>query len=435
MGTHDVNIRIGAKDAASKVFKRVAIAAATFLSFRAIGRFAQQSTKLFIEQEKSTIKLAAALKATGNAAGFTTKQLQAYASELQNVTVIGNESFESIMSVMATFRNVQGEIFKESILLTADVSQALGQDLQGAAIQLGKALNDPVVGLTALSRVGITFSQVQKDQIKAFQEVNDLASAQRIILDELSNQFGGQAKAQADSFGGSIQQLANAFGDLQEKIGQAIAELPGFRDAIDTTVLAVQNLGITWELVWLQMQRSILETSKRVSIFAIKIKSLLFGGADPIATIAAEARQTKAIEDFFDPAIVNLGIAIDKASDTLAAAFSRALSPPETPGVAGGAVGGIPFSVFTELYGNLFKDILGPGLQKIQGASRTGLAADESRFLTFGRQRQDDSRRAVVLAQRAERNRTRQLAATERIADALTGREAQAAQIAITAFR
>lgn len=256
MGKHDVNIRIGAKDHASKVFRRVAIAAGAFLSFRAIGRFVKDSTALFIEQEKSTIKLAAALRATGNAAGFSQEQLSEYAQELQNMTTIGNESFESMMSVMATFRNISGDIFKEAILLTADVSQALGQDLQNAAIQLGKALNDPKLGISALARVGITFSEVQKEQIKAFTDVNDLASAQRIILDELQNQFGGQARAQADSFGGSIKQMANAFGDMRERMGEAISKMPGFQTGIKVATVVFQNFGLAADIVWMQMKLS-----------------------------------------------------------------------------------------------------------------------------------------------------------------------------------
>ena len=50
------------------------------------------------------------------------------------------------------------------------MSQALGTDAASSAIQLGKALDNPTLGLTALRRVGVSFSDVQVAQIKGFVE-------------------------------------------------------------------------------------------------------------------------------------------------------------------------------------------------------------------------------------------------------------------------
>ena len=47
--------------------------------------------------------------------------------------------------------------------------------------------------------------------------VNDVASAQKVILGELSTQFGGQALARAKTLSGQMQILANNFGDLFEQ--------------------------------------------------------------------------------------------------------------------------------------------------------------------------------------------------------------------------
>ena len=47
---------------------------------------------------------------------------------------------------------------------------------------VGKALNDPLKGLTALSRIGVQFTAQQQEQIKAMVEVGDVAGAQKIIL-------------------------------------------------------------------------------------------------------------------------------------------------------------------------------------------------------------------------------------------------------------
>ena len=252
MAERDVVIRIRAIDQASAVFNRVALAAGAFVSVWALRRGVVEVTEEFIQAEKSSITLAAALRATGEAAGFTTDELETYADELMRLTTVDDDAFKRIMGIMATFRNVSGDVFKESIELVADMSVQFG-GLESGAIRLGKALNDPVRGMTALSRVGIQFSETQKKAIENFVEQGNLMAAQKVILGELTNQFGGQARAQVDSFGGAIAQLANAFGQLKEDMGEFIAEIPGLIEGIRMATVAVEHYRLTWDIVWLQM--------------------------------------------------------------------------------------------------------------------------------------------------------------------------------------
>jgi hypothetical protein len=95
------------------------------------------------------------------------------------------------------------------------MSTALGTDMSGASIQLGKALNDPIKGLTALSKAGVSFTQDQKDQIKVLQESGDVLGAQKIILGEVEKEFKGAAEAA----GTPLDKLRVAIGNLQEDIG------------------------------------------------------------------------------------------------------------------------------------------------------------------------------------------------------------------------
>jgi len=97
--------------------------------------------------------------------------------------------------------------------------------LKSASIQLGKALNDPVANLSALSRSGIQFSKDQKSLIDSLVQTNRLADAQTIILDELEKQYGGSAEAAARAGLGPIQQLRNSLGDLSETIGARLLPL------------------------------------------------------------------------------------------------------------------------------------------------------------------------------------------------------------------
>ncbi len=196
---------------------------------------------LYREQINAENKLAAVLNATQGAAGLSMQALKEYASALQNVTNFGDEATLSSMAVLATFKEIKADIFKNAIAAAQDMSTVMGQSLQSSAVQLGKALNDPIQGLTALSRVGVSFTEQQKAQIKALQEAGDVAGAQRIILAELKSEFGGAAQAMADP----VTQAKNALGDLGETLGGRVvpyvkAAAIGMRDLAGATAEAQQ---------------------------------------------------------------------------------------------------------------------------------------------------------------------------------------------------
>jgi uncharacterized phage infection (PIP) family protein YhgE len=140
-----------------------------------------------------------------------------------------------------TFTNIGRDVFPETVKAVQDVSTAMGQDLNQSAIQVGKALNDPVEGLSALRRVGIQFSDAQERQIKNFVELNDIASAQGIILTELNRQFGGSAEAARAADGGIIA-LGNSFGDLKETFGGFLLGLNQSTNATNGLTTLIDDL-------------------------------------------------------------------------------------------------------------------------------------------------------------------------------------------------
>lgn len=192
-------------------------------------RLIDETVNLGREQIRAEKLVAGAIQATGGAAGFTATQLNRMASELQALTNIGDEeTLAKVTSPLLTFKQVQGEVFAEAQMAILDMAEALNQDLQQAAIQVGKALNDPILGVTTLRRVGVQLTEQQEEQVKGFMAVNKVAEAQKIILKELNSQFGGQAKNVADP----LIQLQNTWGDIKEIIGIAI--IPGL-NAIATS--------------------------------------------------------------------------------------------------------------------------------------------------------------------------------------------------------
>jgi len=187
--------------------------------------FGAAALKSWDLQAKALAQVERGLISTGNAAGFTSKELQGIASGLQNVSLFGDEDIlKNATAQLLTFTNIAGTQFERTQKAALDLATRLDGDLKSSAIQLGKALNDPVANLSALSRSGIQFSQEQKAVINSLVKTNQLAAAQDIILGELEAQYGGSAEAAAKAGLGPLKQLSNALGDLSEDFGAILGE-------------------------------------------------------------------------------------------------------------------------------------------------------------------------------------------------------------------
>jgi len=187
--------------------------------------FGVASVKAFAESEQVAAQTANVIRSTGGAAKVTAGQVSALASDISKMSGIDDEAIQSGENLLLTFTNIQdragkgNKIFSQATGIMADMSVALGQDMTASAMQLGKALNDPIKGVTALQRVGVTFTDEQKKQIKTMQESGNVAGAQRVILEELRKEFGGSAKAAGDTFAGSLNKLKVMAGNFMEEVG------------------------------------------------------------------------------------------------------------------------------------------------------------------------------------------------------------------------
>lgn len=215
------NIKKGFEDAlpASKALA-VGVAA---IGAAAVG-FGVMSVKAFMEAEDASAQLDAVLKSTGNAAGITKDQLLDQATALQSVTKFSDEAVQATQAMLLTFTNIKGGVMQEATQTALDMAQALGMDGSQAAMQLGKALNDPAQGLSKLMRVGVQFTEEQQKQITAMADAGDAAGAQRLMLEELNKEFGGSATAAGATYAGQLEILKNTFGDLQETVGKFILD-------------------------------------------------------------------------------------------------------------------------------------------------------------------------------------------------------------------
>ena len=167
----------------------------------------------------------AVVKSTGQAAGLTAAQMGEMAGAMSasaGQSLFSDDAILGAQNVLATFTNIKGENFGSATQSILDMSQALGMDLDSAAMQVGKALNDPVKGLAALSRSGVQFTADQEAMIKSMVEAGNVAGAQEIMMNELNTQFGGSAAAAVDTYAGQQIVLKEKFADVQQTLGTAL---------------------------------------------------------------------------------------------------------------------------------------------------------------------------------------------------------------------
>lgn len=181
------------------------------------------------DAQRVEAQLDAVLASTGGVAGVTKEQITGLANELSKVTPIEDDTIVGAQSMLLTFTNIGKDVFPATTEAVLDMATAMNrgaiptaEQLQSQAVLVGKALNDPVKGLSALTRVGVTFTQQQKDQIAAMVAAGDTAGAQKVILAELAKEFGGSAKAAGQTFAGQMAIVNNQIGNVKESIGMAL---------------------------------------------------------------------------------------------------------------------------------------------------------------------------------------------------------------------
>lgn len=193
-----------------------AAAGTAFVGFSAL------SVKAASESQAALAQLDAVLKSTGGTAGVTRDAAIDLSKGLQRVTTFSDEAVLGAENLLLTFTNISKDKFPQATKTVLDMATALGEDTKDASIQLGKALQDPILGITALRRVGVNFNDAQKEVIKNLVESGKKEEAQALILKELQTEFGGSAEAATKTFGGALKQLGNSLNDLQETFGLAI---------------------------------------------------------------------------------------------------------------------------------------------------------------------------------------------------------------------
>ena len=198
-----------------------------------------------------------------------TQRVQDYAQQLEVTTAVDAEVIKLTQAKLATFKNLTatvntaGGAFDRATVAALDMAAAGFGSAESNAVQLGKALEDPIKGITALTRSGITFTDAEKEKIKVMVESGDVLSAQNMILEAIEKQVGGTAEATATG----SQKMALALGNVSEAIGGAL--LPFFTQfsekVIEFTPFLEQNAGM------------FLKVGAAIAVVAVAVKTLQIG--------------------------------------------------------------------------------------------------------------------------------------------------------------
>jgi phage-related protein len=213
---------------AGLVIKKAMLPAAAALG--AFGGFMINAAKGAEDARIANQKLGNVLDSMGF--GAATDRVAAYAESLEKTIAVDADVIKATQTKLATFSNLTktvnkaGGAFDRATKAALDMAAAGFGTAEGNAVQLGKALQNPIKGITALAKSGIDFTDQEKEKIRTLVESNKMLEAQDMILAAIEKQVGGTAEESASSFDQmkfALAGVADTFGDMLLPAIDAIA--------------------------------------------------------------------------------------------------------------------------------------------------------------------------------------------------------------------
>lgn len=282
-------------------------------AFAGLALATAKSLSIFVEYEREMFKLEAVLKSTGNAAGFNSNQLDEMAVQGARATLASATDIRQAQAVLLTFKNIQGDVFRETVLLSQDVASIMGGSASSAAKQLAKALEDPTRNLSSLTKAGVTFSEAEMNKIKILQKSNKLQEAQAIIVERIKGQLGGAGA------GGGLVAATDLLGDNLTQLGVIFAESSGMAKGFEVVINAIaKSIGALNDKLTLSPLEKIADLQRRINIEK-QNASLSEKGQDPngrsqkrIAALEEELKAAQLVKPAGIDAPVEDKLVVDK---------------------------------------------------------------------------------------------------------------------------
>ncbi|EQB8440391.1 phage tail length tape measure family protein [Pseudomonas aeruginosa] len=221
-----------AADAASLAWGKLGEVAAGALSGITVGAVFGAVIRNTEQMEKEQAQLEAVLRSTGESAGFSREQLNEMASSMERTSTVSAGEINQAQTNLLAFTGIVGEQFPRALQSAIDMAARTGTTVTSAAETIGRALDVPSKGLTALSKQGFRFTEEQKKAAEQLEATGRTAEAQGIILKALEESYGGAAAASRDTFGGALMALQNTIDGL----------LTGSEGSLDGAKVAIDDL-------------------------------------------------------------------------------------------------------------------------------------------------------------------------------------------------
>jgi len=202
-----------------------------------------------------------------------------YASKLQMQIGVEDEDIQMVQSKLATFKRVSDEgarasgVFNRATAAAYDLQAAGFGEASQNAVLLGKALQDPAKGATALARTG-ALNKSDIPLIKQIQATKGLGAAQQYVLERVEKQVKGQAATTATS----AAKMKVTFAEVAETLGKNL--LPQVQKTMKQIGDAANRFN-----EWAQKNKGLVGTAVsligKVALLSLGISALsfVFGGA------------------------------------------------------------------------------------------------------------------------------------------------------------
>lgn len=198
--------------------------------------FFATTVKAAEESEQAGNRLKQVFKSMGEQNNNAADAALNYASKLQMQIGVEDEVIAATQAKIATFKSVSNEaarmagVFDRATAAAFDMQATGFGEASQNAVQLGKALEDPIKGITSLRKSGITFTEAERKKIQALVDSGQKMKAQNLILAAVEKQVGGVAKATATG----TAKAKVAWSEVSESIGKML--LPKINALADVLV-------------------------------------------------------------------------------------------------------------------------------------------------------------------------------------------------------
>lgn len=222
-----------AKGAMADAGRKVLAFAAAYVSLNAAMGLVQRGLSLVAQgiravamdgsdKQQALAQLEATLASTGRQAEFTTQQLLDMADAMEASSMLTAEQVQSAQARLLSYTDVAANEFPRALQIVIDQQQRLGISAEQSAEIVGRALQSPSKAMAALGRQGFTLEAGQQRLLKQLEATGRMAEAQSIIMDMLTEAYGGAAAAaRMNTFQGLLKGITDRFGDFASRVANS----------------------------------------------------------------------------------------------------------------------------------------------------------------------------------------------------------------------